>query len=89
MQSESAVLPSRLLRINSRYRSAGTSSNFVYTLDNRLVDAISGIALMSASIPRLFGNIYSPINVLTYTVNNVRFDFVVRMASTLQHNWQY
>jgi hypothetical protein len=77
MQAESAMLPSRLLRINSRYRSAGTSSDFVYTLDNRLVDNISGIALISASIPRLFGNVYSPINVLTYTINNVRFDFVV------------
>jgi hypothetical protein len=71
MQSESSpYFHPALLRINSRYRSAGTSSNLLTHLDNRLVDISVALLSMSASIPRLFGNIYSPINVLTYTVNN-------------------
>lgn len=58
----------RLLRVNSRYRQEnGTNSNFQYIFNNQYADRCTSLTLQSASIPRLFGNIYAPNNVLSYT----------------------
>ena len=70
MHALPSIPPSRLLRLNSRFRQeGGSSSDFVYNLgsSNRQVDSVYEIALISASVPRLYPNIYEPINLLTYS----------------------
>lgn len=52
----------RLVRVNSRFRAGGSSAVFSYRFDNVLVDDVQSIELVSAQIPRLFGNIYDNIN---------------------------
>lgn len=71
-------LPSRLLRINSRYclNSFG-NSRFIFQANSSLIDNCQKISLISASIPRLFTNIYHPINVLKYTVDDVEFQITI------------
>jgi hypothetical protein len=71
-------LQTRLLRINSRFRSGGTTSNFTEIFSNRLVDNVQGIELISASIPRLFTNVYAPINELRYTINGLLYSYFVQ-----------
>jgi hypothetical protein len=51
-----------LVRVNSRFRSTGTASRFQYRFDTKLVDDIEKIELITAQIPRLFGNMYDNIN---------------------------
>jgi len=66
----SQSLPSRLLRVNSRFAVSGYSnSNFLSNVESSLVTNVQSVTLLSASIPRLFTNIYSPINVLQYLVD--------------------
>ena len=70
MHALPAIAPSRLLRLNSRFRQeGGSSSDFVYNLgsSNRQVDSVYECCLISASVPRLYPNIYEPINLLTYS----------------------
>lgn len=68
----------RLLRVNSRYRQPnGTNTNFTYIFDQRLVDRATSISLMSASFPKMFGNIYAPNNVISYLVGVVPTTFTI------------
>ena len=67
---------SRLIRVNSRF-GQGTNTRFNYFFDNRNVDNVNQIVLLSANIPRLFGNIYEPINVLTYSDGLSTYNLVV------------
>lgn len=61
------IEPSRLFRVNSRFKKLGErNSNFTYNYDNRLVDGCYKVALISASIPRLYTNIFDANNVLLY-----------------------
>lgn len=70
---------SRLIRVNSRF-AQGTNTNFVYYFDSKAVDSCDEIVLISASIPRLFPNIYSPINVLTYSDGVNTYNYTVPAA---------
>lgn len=55
----------KVLRINSKFRTRGSSSDFIYSLgDSTILNQCLELCLVSARIPRLFGNIYAPINVL-------------------------
>ena len=64
------IPPSRLIRINSRFKEfGGTNSKFQYSFgQNRLVDSVYQIALVTASLPKTYTNIYEPINELSWTV---------------------
>jgi len=81
MHALPSIPPSRLLRLNSRFRQqGGSSSDFVYNLgsSNRQVDSVYEVALLSASVPRLYPNIYEPINLLTYSDGAFERALVVR-----------
>lgn len=71
----------RYLRINSRYRDVNavphTNSDFYYSFINRYADRVTDIALVTAHFDRLFGNMYSPISSLSYTVGATPFTFTV------------
>jgi len=70
MHALPSIPPSRLLRLNSRFRQeGGSSSDFVYNLgsSNRQVDSVYECCLISASVPRLYPNVYAPINLLSYS----------------------
>ena len=70
----------RLLRVNSLYRQVpaqSSNSNFQYLFDNRYSDRVRSINLQSASIPRLFPNVYAPLNVLHYLVGAVETTLVI------------
>jgi len=72
------MLPSRLVRINSRYATGRFSnSNFTFCINSALVDNVQMVTLVSASIPRLFTNIFTPINVLNYTISEKEYSIVV------------
>ena len=64
------IPPSRLIRINSRFKEfGGTNSKFQYSFgQNRLVDSVYQIALVTASLPKTYTNIYEPINELSWTL---------------------
>jgi hypothetical protein len=63
------AIQTKLVRINSRFRSSGDSSEFTYRFDTKLVDDVYSIELLTASVPRLFGNIYDNINVFSVLVS--------------------
>ena len=59
----------KLIRVNSRYKDPGSvgNGNFVYNMgDLTLVNSCLDLVLVSARIPRLYGNVYSPINELMF-----------------------
>ena len=60
------MLATKLLRINSKYRTDGSASctDFSVNIASRDCENISQCVLLSATIPRLFGNVYAPTNVL-------------------------
>jgi len=59
----------KLIRVNAKYRSSGTTNNFMMKFDVRDLDAVKGISVARASLNRSFSNIYSPINLLSYDPN--------------------
>ena len=70
------MLATKLLRINSKYRTAGSASctDFSVNLSSRDCEGISQCVLLSATIPRLFGNVYAPNNVLTGLISTTLFN---------------
>lgn len=54
----------KLFRVNSKYRSSGTTSNFTMSFDARDLDTVQSVALLDATLNRKFPNIYSPNNKL-------------------------
>lgn len=67
----------KLVRVNSRYRSSGTTSDFTMSFNNHELDNCKTVAIVRASLPRMMGNIYPPINVITYQVNTSVFTITV------------
>ena len=59
-------MASKLLRINSKYRTPNSPSNtdFTVNIQTRDLENISKCVLLSATIPRQFGNVYAPNNVI-------------------------
>ena len=63
----------RFIRVNSKYKqSGGTSSKFFYSIGGTLANRVLDLTLVSARIPRLFGNIYYPVNELIYSYGGMR-----------------
>jgi hypothetical protein len=60
------MFATKLLRVNSRYRTPGSASctDFSVNIASRDLEGISSVVLLSASIPRQFGNVWSWGNVL-------------------------
>ena len=60
-------MASKLLRVNSKYRTPNSKSNtdFTVNIQTRDLENISRCVLLSATIPRMFGNVYEPNNVLS------------------------
>ena len=60
------MLATKLLRINSKYRTPNSAScaDFSVNIDSRDCENISSCVLLSATIPRMFGNVYFPNNEL-------------------------
>ena len=54
-------MASKLLRVNSRYKTPNSPSNTVFTVN---IQTVSRCVLLSATIPRSFGNVYEPNNIL-------------------------
>ena len=59
-------MASKLLRVNSRYKTPNSVSNTDFTVNiaTRDLENISRCVLMSVTIPRNFGNVYEPNNIL-------------------------
>ena len=59
-------MASKLLRVNSRYKTPNSVSNtdFTVNIQTRDLENISRCVLLSATIPRSFGNVYEPNNIL-------------------------
>ena len=60
----------KMIRVNSKFMDKASYGNadFVYAIgDPLLINSCLDLTLVSARIPRLYGNIYSPINELTFT----------------------
>ena len=59
-------MASKLLRINSKYRTPNSASNtdFTVNIQTRDLENISKCVLLSATIPRQFGNVYAPGNII-------------------------
>ena len=73
---------SKLLRINSKYRTSTSASNtdFQVVIASKDLENISKCVLVSATIPRLFTNIFPPYNFLYGVVNmgiNLAFEIPV------------
>lgn len=58
---------SRLVRLNSRFAQGNSNTDFVYFFSQNNVDKVTEVVLVSAQIPRLFPNIFPPINTIRYT----------------------
>ena len=57
----------RILRVNSKFRESGTACDFTYSLgDNIVATRITDLTLVSARVPRMFGNMYYPINQMDF-----------------------
>lgn len=69
----------RVIRVNSKYRlPGGTSSNFVYSIgDTRIANRVMDLTLVSARIPRMFTNIYYPINQLNMIKEDIEMQSFV------------
>ena len=63
-------MQSKLLRLNSRYRTSSSKSNtdFTISIGTQDLENISRCTLLAVKIPRLFGNVYAGVNVLNATV---------------------
>ena len=59
----------KLVRVNAKYRSSGTTRAFRASFASRELDAVRGISLLRATLSRTFPNIYSPINIFSYQEN--------------------
>jgi len=71
-------MATRLLRLNSRFKEVGGSnSDFKIVIPVTDLDNVAKITLLSASIPRLFGNIYPGIDKLTFFSPPTGFTTVV------------
>ena len=59
-------MASKLLRVNSKYRTPNSASNtdFTVNIQTRDLENISRCVLLSATIPRQFGNVYAPHNII-------------------------
>ena len=63
----------RFIRVNSKYKQpGGTSSKFFYSIGGTLANRVLDLTLVSARIPRLFGNVYYPMNQLIYSYGGMR-----------------
>ena len=71
---------SKLLRINSKYRTSTSASNtdFQVVIASKDLENISKCVLVSATIPRLFTNIFPPFNVL-YGVLNMGVNLAIEI----------
>ena len=84
------MLATKLLRINSKYRTPGSASctDFSVNIASRDCEGISQCVLLSATIPRVFGNVYVPNNVLNATVSTrapaqfQKWDIYILLART-------
>ena len=63
-------MQSKLLRLNSRYRTSSSKSNtdFTISIGTQDLENISRCTLLGVKIPRMFGNLYVGVNVLHATV---------------------
>lgn len=61
----------KLVRVNSKYRSAGTTSEFTMSYRNKELDGAMTVSIVRAELLRTFPNMYSPINTLSYVVDGV------------------
>ena len=52
----------RLIRINPKYKSSGTTSDFTMSFDTQDLQQVRACSLISATLNRTFPNIYSPLN---------------------------
>ena len=70
------MLATKLLRINSKYRTPNSASctDFSVSLSSRDCEGTSQCVLLSATIPRMFGNVYAPNNVLTGLISTTLFN---------------
>ena len=70
------MLATKLLMINYKYRTAGGASctDFSVNIQSRDCEGIAQCVLLSATIPRMFGNVYAPNNVLTGAVSTTLFN---------------
>lgn len=57
-------LLSRLIRVNPRYRSAGTTAAFTMSFESQDLDNIVACSCISATLNRAFPNVYPPISTL-------------------------
>ncbi len=60
------MLQHKLVRVNSKYRSRGTTNNFVMNFSVHDLDKVKAIVVVRASLNRTFTNMYAPINVLLW-----------------------
>ncbi len=59
----------KMIRVNSRFKDKDSNSNgdFIYNMgDLLMINSCLDLTLVSARIPRLYGNIYAPINELSF-----------------------
>ena len=63
-------MQSKLLRLNSRYRTQSSNSNtdFTISIGTQDLENVSRCTLLGVKIPRMFGNVYAGVNVLHGTV---------------------
>ena len=63
-------MQSKLLRLNSRYRTQSSNSNtdFTISIGTQDLENVSRCTLLGVKIPRMFGNVYAGVNVLHATV---------------------
>ncbi len=60
----------KLLRVNARFRSSGTTGVFRSNFEARDLDAVRSISLLRATLNRTFPNIFAPINVINYNLDD-------------------
>ncbi len=60
-------IETKLLRVNSKYKLRGSNTNFQFQCpDDIFTEQVVGISLIRFNCPRLFPNVYSPLNVLEF-----------------------
>jgi hypothetical protein len=59
-------MSTRLLRLNNKFKEVGTNGDFSIVIPVTDLDNVAKITLLSASIPRLFGNVYKGISIMRW-----------------------
>lgn len=88
------------VHVNAAMRSGGTTNDFTIDFETRDLDRVVKIVLLKATMPRMFTNVYAPLNTLvvvhegsaeTVTIPEAQYnvDTLIATLNTVMAPWNY